>query len=76
MPYARAGAHSLHIARPDDGPVAHGVLVREFTGQHVADDFHVAMAMRAEARARLHSVLVDDPQGAELDVLRVEVIGK
>jgi len=34
------------------------------------------MTMRAKARAGLHSILVDDAQGAELDVFRIEVISE
>ena len=76
MPHAAAGAHALHIAGPDGGAIAHRVLVRKLARQHIADDLHVAMRVRAEARARLHAVFVDDPQGAEFDVFGIEVIGK
>ena len=49
---AAAGAHALHVARADGRAVAHRVLVRELAGQHIADDFHVAMAVGAETRPR------------------------
>ncbi len=48
--------------------------MRELAVQHVADDFHVAMAVRAEPLAGGDAVLVDDAQRTELDVLRIEVI--
>ena len=50
--------------------------MRELPREHVADDLHVAVAVGAEARARLHAVLVDHAQRAELDVLGIEVIGE
>ncbi len=76
MPHAGTGAHSLHIAGFDGRSVAHRILVRQFTVQHIADDFHVAMTVRAEARSGLHAVLVDHPQGTEFHVFWIEVIGK
>jgi hypothetical protein len=50
--------------------------VREFARKHIADDFHVAMGMRSEAGARLDAILVDDAQRAELDELRIAIIGE
>ena len=87
-----AGAHALNIPRPDDAThrrsgrsvqphrtrlaVAHAVLVRQFSGQHIADDFHVAVAMRSEARARRNSVFIDDAQVTESHMLGIAIVGK
>src|SRR5678816_2476605 len=49
---------------------------RVAAGQHVADDLHVAMAVRAEALAGGDAILVDDAQRSELDMLRIEVVRK
>jgi hypothetical protein len=73
---AAAGAHALHVAGADDGTRARGILVRERAVEHVADDLHVAMAVRGEAGARDDAVLVDDPQRPELDVAGVEIVGE
>src|SRR6185503_19003261 len=72
--HAAAGAHALHVARDDGRAVAHRILVAERALEHVADDLHVTVAVRAEARARLHAILVDDAQRTEPHVLRVVVI--
>ena len=69
-----ARAHALHVARSDGRAVAHRVLVRKFALEHVADDLHVTMPVRAEARSRRHPILIDDPQGAELHMLWIEII--
>ena len=50
--------------------------VRELPFEHVADDLHVAVAVRAEAHARLHAVLVDDAQRAEAHVRGIVVVGE
>ena len=70
------GAHSLHVAGDDRRAVAHAVAVRKLAVQHVADDLHVAMAVRAEAHAGLHAILVDDAQRSEGHVRGIVVIGK
>ena len=85
--HPRAGAHALHVARPDHTrrlallgarglAVAHVVLVCQRAVEHVADDLHVAVAMGAEAGARGDAVFVDDPQVAHAHVGRVVVVGK
>jgi hypothetical protein len=52
--HAAAGAHALHVAGADHAgrlAIAHAVLVRQLAREHIADDLHVAVAMRAEAAA-------------------------
>jgi hypothetical protein len=74
--HAAPGAHALNIARRDALDVAHAVLVRQVALQHVADDLHVAMAVRTEARAGRDAVFVDDAQVAPAHVGRVDILGK
>src|SRR5688572_21226978 len=76
MAHAAAGAHALHVAGHDGGAVPHGVLVAERALEHVAEDLHVAVAVRAEARARPHAVFVDHAQRAVADVARIVVVGE
>jgi hypothetical protein len=68
--HAAAGAHALHVAGANRRAVADGIAMRELAREHVADDFHVAVAVRAEALAGGDAILVDDAQRTELDVLR------
>ena len=74
--HATASAHTLHIARGNAFDIAHAVFVRQVASQDVADDFHVAMAMRAEAGARGNAVFIDHAQIAPAHVLRVVVARK
>ena len=74
--HAIAGAHALHVAGRNGTAVAHVVLVRQLTRQHVADDLHVAVAVGAEAGAGSDAVFVDDAQIAQAHELRVVVTGK
>src|SRR5581483_6111266 len=76
VPNAAARAHPLHVARTDHRAVAHGILVRQLSGQHIADDLHVAVTMGAEAHSWFYPILVDDPQRPKLHMLRIEVLGK
>ena len=81
--HARAGRHALHVARHDHAgvraaglAVAHAVGVRERALEHVADDLHVAVPVRAEAGAGGDGVVVEDAQVAEAHVRRVVVVGE
>ena len=74
MPFA--GRHALHLAAPDDAAVAQAVLVLQRAGQDVGDDFHVAMAVRAEARAGRDAILVDDAQDAPAHFGRIVIVGE
>src|SRR5262249_49804808 len=71
---ARPRRHALHVAGPDHRAGAEAVLVLERSLEHVRQDLHVAVAVRAEAGARLHAVVVDHTQRAEAHVLRVVVV--
>ena len=73
---ALAGRHALHLAAPDDAAVAQAVLVLQGAGQDVGDDLHIPVAVRAEAHARRHAVLVDDAQDAPAHLGRVVILGE
>ena len=74
--HAAAGAHALHVAGRDALDVAHAVLVGEVALQHIADDFHVAVPVGAEAGTRRDAVLVDDAQVAPAHVGGIVVTGE
>jgi len=73
---APARAHALHVAGRDGLHVAQRVAVRELTVEDVADDLHVAVAVRAEALPGGHAVFVDHAQVAEAHVLGIVVVGE
>src|SRR5260370_13392468 len=72
----RAGAHPLHVARPDDGAGPDRVPVLEATLEHVRDDLHVAMRMGSKPLPRLYAVFVDDAQRAKVRVFGIVVVGE
>ncbi len=74
--HAGASAHALHIARGDALDVAHVVFVRQLARHHVADDFHVAVAVCAKAGAGRNAIFVDDAQIAKTHVLFIVIAGK
>jgi len=74
--HAAARTHSLHIAGGNALDVAHAVFVRQLTGEHIADDFHVAVTVRAKTCARRDAVFVDDAQIAPTHVGRVVIARK
>jgi hypothetical protein len=51
-------------------------LCAKLTRNHIADDFHVAVAMGAKTGARRNAVFIDDPQVAPAHVRRVVITGK
>ena len=74
--HAGASTHALHVAGADDAVGADAVLVRQRAVEHVADDLHVAVAVRAEAGAGRDAVFVDDAQVAPAHPGRVVVARK
>jgi len=74
--HTTARAHALHIARRDALDVAHVVFVGQVAAEHVADDFHVPVTVRAKARARRNAVFVDDAQITPTHELGVVVAGE
>src|SRR5262245_45480290 len=73
---AGSSRHALHVAAANHGAVAHAVAMRELALEHVGDDLHVAMAMRAEALAGLHPIFVDDAQRPVAHEARIVVVGE
>src|SRR5687767_13263939 len=74
VPDACAGRHALHVAAADHGAVAHAVAMLKLAFEHVRDDLHVAVAVRAEAFPRLHAIFIDDAQRPIAHVARIVVI--
>ena len=74
--HAFAGAHALNVTGRDALHIAHAVFVRQVARHHIADDFHVFVAMRAKACARCNAVFVDDTQIAPAHKGRVVITGK
>ena len=73
---AAARAHELNLPALEHAAVAHAVLVLQRAFQHVTENFHVAVRMRAEALSGRDAIVVNDAQRAEADVRRVVVVGK
>ena len=71
-----ARTHALHLTRSNGDHVAHAVLVDQGTGQHIADDLHVAVAVPGKACPRGNAVLVDDTQVAKPHVTGIVVTRK
>ena len=74
--HARARTHALHISGRYAFDVAHAVFVREFAAEHITDDFHVLVTVRAKASAGLDTVFIDDPQIAPSHVRWVVIVSK
>src|SRR5262245_63468936 len=73
---ARAGAHDLHLAGPDDGSGAEAVAMLELAVEDPGEDLHVAMAVGAEPATGLDPVIVDHAERAESHVPGVEVVAE
>jgi hypothetical protein len=71
-----AGGHSLHVASPQHVARAETVAMLQLAIENVGDDFHVAVAVRAEARVGRDAIVVDDPQRAKAHLLRVVMISE
>jgi hypothetical protein len=76
VPHAAARAHALDVAGADHRARAGGILVGQCAFEHVADDLHVAVAVRAEASAWRHAIFVDDAQRTEVHMFRIVVVGE
>ena len=76
MRHSAACAHELNLARLEHAAVAHAVLVLQRAFEHVAEDLHVAMRMRAETLTGRNAVVIDDTQRPEAHLRRVVIIGK
>ena len=59
---AAARAHDLNLARLELRMITHAVLMLDGTFEDVRKNLHILMAMRREAHAGSHQVLIDDPQ--------------
>jgi hypothetical protein len=69
-------AHALHVARGNAFDIAHAVLVGQIARQHIADDFHVLVAMCAKTGTCSDTIFVDHTQITPAHVRRVVVTGE
>lgn len=60
--HAGARAHDLDLSGTKLPLVAHAILVRQRSGDYVAENFHVSVRVRREAATRCNMVFVDDTQ--------------
>ena len=74
--HACACTHALNIAGRNTLDIAHAVFVRQFARQHIADDFHVFVAMGSKAPACGNVVFIDHAQVAKAHVCRVVITSK
>ena len=73
VPNARPGRHVLELAGAQHRAGAEAISVFQGTFQNVGDDLHVPVAVHPEALARLHPILVDDPQRTKTHLGRIVV---
>ena len=73
---AGAGGNALELAGAEDRAVPETVLVFQGTREHVRDDFHVAVSVRAKPFAGSDAVFVDHPQRAKAHLRRIVIIGE
>src|ERR1019366_7062080 len=68
--------HALSVARTDDFAGAQAVAVLQRPAENIGDDLHVLVGVHAEAATGGDHVFIHDPQGAELNVSGIAVIGE
>src|SRR5436190_2552475 len=71
---AGARCDPLQLAGAQRLGVTHAVLMRQLAAKHVGEDLHIVVAMRAEARARRHPVLIDHAKRPEAHMFPIEII--
>ena len=65
---------ALELARPQYRAISQAVLMRQGAFENVGDDLHVLVPVRPKALARLHPILIDNPQYPEAHILWVVVV--
>jgi hypothetical protein len=76
VPDARARAHALGQTGIEEPAVSFGVLVLQLAVQHPRDDFHVAMGMGLEARARSDDIVIAHEQQPVMGVPFIIMMSK
>ncbi len=71
-----SGAGELDIASLEDLEVAHRVLVLEFAAYDVTEDFHLTVAMSAEALVGFNAVFIDNAKVTKVLIFGVVVVGE
>jgi hypothetical protein len=70
---AGSGGHALHFTGANCGDIAEAIPVGDGSFEDHGDDFHIAVAVGAEALAWIDPIVVNYPQAAEAHVLGVLV---
>ena len=73
---ARTGAHHLQLARLEHLHVAHAVAVLQGSRKNERNDLHIVVGMRPEALARGHRIVVEHPEGPEVNPLGIVISGE
>lgn len=73
---AGACGDALDLSAFDGAMAAERVVVFEFAGDDVGDDFHVAVGVHGEATCGRDDIFVDDAERTEAHVLWIAVVGE
>ena len=76
MSDASPGTGELNVTSLEDLEVAHRVLVLEFAAYDVTEDFHLAVAMSAEALVGFNAVFIDNAKVTKVLIFGVVVVGE
>src|SRR5205823_2643845 len=71
-----SGADALHVAGPHRCFGAEAVFMLQRPGNHVRNDLHIPVGMGSETLPAHHAVLIENSQGMELRMFRIEIIGE
>src|SRR5262249_51174590 len=71
--YARASTHALHVAGVNDRAHARTVFVRQLAFDHVGDDLHILVPVRAKPHPWCDVIFVDHQQVAKSSVARIVI---
>src|SRR6266581_7511784 len=72
--HSPARAHQLDLARPEHAAIAHAVFVLQRAFEHIAEDLHLPMRVRAETLPGRDAVIVDHSQRAEANMRRIVIV--
>ncbi len=73
---AGASTHELDLAGAKLATISHAVLVFQYTGDDVSENFHIAVRVSGKSTTGGHVIFIDDPQTAEAHLRWIMVIGE
>ena len=76
MSHSGSRTHQLDFAGLQLTTITHAVLVPDRPGDHIAENFHIAMGMGRESCTGSDLILIDHPQAAEPHVRWIVIIGE